>query len=287
MILGAIEISSRSTRLSVAEVGERDSARLLERVHAVTADLGNLERLSALLMAEIELARDFGAGRIEVVAEADLRGTRLLRLLGRVTEGVGAGEIRIPAERERAAAAFLGATTPLGDLEGPVAVATIGGAAIGIGVGRPAFPPEWTGSRPVGADNISAKARFSDPPRPVQIEAAISGASRKIASLSPPPTDRLLVVSEFAPVVERLCGGSIAHDDARRGLDAILGQTGDDLAAWFGIEPAISRLLPGAIVGHAALADAFGVPVEPVGTDSVAGREWLRRSGRSEAGRAL
>jgi len=285
LILGAIEISNRSTRLTVADVGERDSARILERVHAVSAKLKNLERLSALLMAEVEAARDLGAERIEVYAEADLRGTRLVRLLGRVTAGVGAGDIRIPAERERVAASFVAATVPGGaDLQGPIGVALVGLATVGIGVGEPGDPPVWVGSRPVGAAVISEKARFSDPPRPNQIEAAITGASRKIESLSPPPIDRLMVVSNFAPVIERLCGGSITHDDARRGLDSILGQTSDDLAAWFGVEPATSRLLPGTIVGHAALADAFGVPVEPVGCDSVAGREWLERSGVAPAG---
>lgn len=287
MILGAIEISDRSTRLTVADVGERDSVRLLARVHAVSAKLKNLERLSALLMAEVEAARDLGAERIEVFAETGLRGTRLIRLLGRVTDGVGAGDIRVPAERDRIAAGFVAATMTApgnGDFSGPVGVALVGAATVGIGAGAPGGPPAWVGSRPVGAAVISEKARFSDPPRPNQIEAAITGASRKIESLSPPPIDRLLAVSDFAPVIERLCGGSITHDDARRGLDSILGQTSDDLAAWFGVEPATSRLLPGTIVGHAALADAFGVPVEPVSCDTVAGREWLERSGFAPAG---
>lgn len=270
----------------MVEVGDRDSARLLERFHAVTAELDNLERLSALLMAEIEMARELGAERVDVFAETELRGTRLVRLLGRVTSGVGAGDVRIPAERERVAAGFVAATVPRGGSpESPAGVALIGGSSIGIGVGEAGRMPAWIGSRPVGAASISAKARFSDPPRPNQIEAAITGASRKISSLTPPPIDRLMVISSFAPVVERLCGTSIDHDDARRGLDSILGQTSDDLAAWFGVEPATSRLLPGTIVGHAALADAFGVPVEPVSCDTIAGREWLDRAVPEAAGR--
>lgn len=276
MILGAIEISSRSTRLSVVDVTGGGSVRILDRSHAVKAELDNLERMTALLMAEVETARDLGAERIEVIAETELRGSRLVRLLGRASQGVGAGEIRIPAERDRIAAEFLAANIARNEpIEGTAAVAVVGPATIGIGVGDPAGVPEWIGSRPVGAATISDKARFSNPPRPNQIEAAITGASRRIASLSPPPIDRLMVSSAFAPVIERLCGERVGHDDARRGLDAILGQTSDDLAAWFGIEPAISRLLPGTMVGHAALADAFGVPVEPVSCDSVAGRELL------------
>jgi len=289
LILGAIEISTRSTRLSVVDVTAGDSFRMLERVHAVSAKLANLERLTALLMAEIEAARELGAERIEVLAEPELRGTRLVRLLDRVCGGVGAGAIRMPADRERAAACFMAATRPRqDDLDGAIGIALIGESAIGLAVGEPARQPRWVGTRPVGAASITDRARFSDPPRPNQIEAAITGASRKIASLAPPEMDRLMAVSRFSPVIERLCGNSVTHEDARRGLDSILGQTSDDLAAWFGVEPADSRLLPGTIVGHAALADVFGLPVKPVGCDSAAGRRWLERVQASPAGeRAL
>lgn len=278
MILGTIEISSRSTRLSVIDVGAFDSAPITERAHAVRAEIGNLERLTALLMAETETARDLGAEEIEVVADSSLRGTRLVRLLERVSSGMGTGAIRLPAGRERIGAAYLAATRPWRDEPGSgsgVGVALIGDSSLGLGVGIPGSVPEWVGSRPVGAVRISARARFSDPPRPNQIEAAITGAARRLGSLSPPSMNRLLATSGFAPVIERLCGSSITHEDARHGLNSILGQTGDDLAAWFGIEPATSRYLPGAIVGHAALADAFGVPVEPVACELAAGRHWL------------
>jgi len=289
LILGAIEISTRSTRLSVVDVTARDSIRILERLHAVRADLSNLERMTALMMAEVEAARDLQADRIEVFAEPELRGTRLIRLLDRVCQGIGAGSVRVPAERESVAAGFMATTRPrFEDLNGSIGIALIGGSSIGLGVGPADGPPRWIGTRPVGAANISDRARFSNPPRPNQIDAAITGASRKIASLAPPSMDRLLAVSTFAPVIERLCGDSITHDDARRGLDAILGQTSDDLAAWFGIEPANSRLLPGTIVGHAALADVFGLPVEPVSCDQGAGRIWLEQSEfSSAAGRSL
>jgi hypothetical protein len=286
VILGAIEIGTRSTALNVAEVRERDSAGLLERVHPVSATLDNLERLSALLMAEIETARDLGAERVEVLAGTELRGTRLIRLLSRPTRAMGAGEIRIPAARERLAATFIAATAPAGDdLDGPVAVAHVGTDSLAVGVGEPGRVPAWTGVRPAGAARITGRARFSDPPRPVQIEAAVSGASRLIASLAPPPVGRMMVVSRFARVIERLCGSTISPEDSRRGLGSILGQTSDDLAAWFGIETGTSRLLPATIAGHAALAETFGIPVEPVACDPVAGREWLARAETEPAGR--
>lgn len=275
MILGAVEISARSTRLSVADVTPGGSSRITERSHGITAITGNAERLTALVMAEVEAARELGAESVEIVADPALRGTRLIRLIERVSRAIGTGGIRIPAERERVAAAFLGATRPRqGRLGDPVAVALMGDAAVGIGVGTPGLEPVWVGSRPVGSVTISRKARFSDPPRPNQIEAAISGAGRKIETLAMPPCERLMATTDFSAVVERLCGARIYHDDARRGLEAVYGQTSDDLSAWFGIEPGRSRFLPGTLVGIAALAEVFGMPVEPVSQASVAGRHW-------------
>lgn len=242
----------------------------------MTAAIDGLDRLSALIMSEVEFARDHGAERIEVIAVPALRGSRLIRLLGRVSEAVGAGPIRIPSRREWAAAGFLGVTVPARDLlPDPVAVAAIGETAIGVAVGEPGEIPAWVGSRPVGASTMTRKARFQDPPRPGQLEAAVIGASRGVASMFPPEAEKVMVVSPLAPVVERLCGPLIGPDEARRGLDAILGQTSEDISAWFGAEAPLARHLPGIIVGHAALAEGLGVKVEPALADLPASREWL------------
>ena len=91
----------------------------------------------------------------------------------------------------------------------------------------------------------------------------------------PPEADRVLVVSPLAPVVERLCGPRIGPDEARKGLDAILGQTSEDISAWFGAEAPLARHLPGIIVGHAALAEGLGVKVEPALADLAASRHWF------------
>ncbi len=276
MILGAIEISLRSTRFSLSEVSACSTDRIVERSHAVTAAIDGLDRISALIMAEVEFARDRGADRIEIVAVPVLRGSRLIRLLERVADAVGAGPIGIPSRRDWAAASFLGVTVPAGgSLPDPVAVAAIGETAISLGVGSPGELPTWIGSRPVGASTMTRKARFQDPPRPGQLEAAVTGASRGIASMFPPPSDRVLVVSPLAAVVERLCGPRIGPDEARKGLDAILGQTSEDIAAWFGAEIALARHLPGIIVGHAALAEGLGRSVEPAIADPAASRHWL------------
>lgn len=276
MILGAIEISLRSTRTVLSRVSQDSSTPILERNHAITAGVDALERLSALLMAEIENARDLGAKRIEVLAVPTLRGSRLVRLLDRVTGAMGSGPIRIPSRRDWTAASFLGVTVPADDASSdPVSVAVIGETAIGFAAGTPGRMPDWIGSRPVGSSTMTRKARFQDPPRPGQLEAAVTGASRGIASMYPPATDRVMVASPLATVIERLCGPKIGPDEARKGLNAILGQTSEDIAAWFGTDPSLARHLPGIIVGHAALAEGLGAEVEPALTDLAASRHWL------------
>lgn len=284
MILGAIEISKRATRLRVAEVSPGSSRRLLDRSSLVVAELANADRLSALLMAEIEAARDAGAGTVEVLAAKSLRGTRLLRLLDRVSRASGAGPVRMPDARERLASTFLSVTVPTGaELEGAVAVARVGESTTGVAVGVPGEQPAWTGSRPIGCSTLTEKARFSDPPRPNQIEAAVSAAVKRLETLAPPMPDRLFVSTPLSAALERICGPRIDPQSARRGLDSILGQTGDDLAAWFGADSGRGRLLPATIVCCLALAEVFGMPAEPREGDPVAGRLWLAQAGRGAA----
>lgn len=276
MLLGAVEIGLRSTRLTVSDVGRRFSRAVVHRDHRLTARLDNLDRLGALVMAEVESAREAGARRVELLAASELRGSRLLRMAGRFAEATGTGPIRIPTRRDRIAASFVGSSRP--HLDSPdlrIGVARIDEDAVGIAVGCPGRSPDWVGSRPVGSASMTRKARFLDPPLPGQIEAAISGASRAIASLLPPSCERLLVSSPLAGVVVRLSGERPDAKGARRGLDAILGQTADDIAAWFGLDPGPARRLPGLLVGHVALAEVLGREIEPVDCDPVAARHWL------------
>ncbi len=285
MILGAIEISKRSTRLRVADVGSSSSRRLLDRSSLVSAELGNCERLSALLMAEIETARDAGATRVEVIAARSLRGTRLLRLLDRVSRASGAGGIVLPDPSTAVASTFLSVTVPMAaGSSADVAVARVGESTTGVAIGRAGDVPGWIGSRPLGAASLTERARFSDPPRPNQIEAAVNGALRKFETLAPPDCERVFASSPLAAPLERLCGPRIDSDSARRGLDSILGQTGDDIAAWIGADSGQARLMPATIVCCLALTEVFGTPVEPCEGDPVAGRSWLAAAGRTAPG---
>lgn len=286
MLLGVIEISLRSTRVSAADVGTETSSRLLVREHAIAARQENIERLTSLLMAEVEMLRDLGASGIEVTASPELRGTRLIRLLDRVSSAVGSGSIRIPSRREIAAAAFLGATVAAEARDDEqVTVARVGEAGVEVASGTAGRVPGWFGSRPVGTTAIARKARFSNPPRQDQVEAALTGATRALGTLIAPPGERAIVVSSRAEQVANLCGPRIGLGEVRTGLESIRKLRTEDLAARFGIGPAEARGLIPAMVVHGALSEAFGQPVEPLAGDPVAGRRWLAEADRVFAGR--
>ncbi|MEX0620445.1 MAG: hypothetical protein WD181_02595 [Solirubrobacterales bacterium] len=279
MILGEIQISECVTRLRVSEVSGVGSRRVLDRSSWISADIRNCERLSALLTAEIKAAREAGAVRVEVAAARALRGTRLLRLLDRVARTAGTDGVHIPPAADTLAAGFLAVTRPrVTELDGPVAVALIGDEATGLAVGTPGHPPEWVGSRPLGAATLTDRARFTDPPLPNQIEAAVNGAMRAIGSLALPESERIFLTTPMWATLERLCGSTIQAAAARRGLDSILGQTEQDIAAWFGAESGRARLLPATVVLTFALAELTGSAVEPCPVDPVAGRFWLAES---------
>jgi exopolyphosphatase/pppGpp-phosphohydrolase len=285
LILGAIHISERALRLRVADVESDGSRRVIDRTSLVRAELRNCDRMSALLMAEAETARDAGVVDLEVLATRSLRGTRLLRLLDRVARASGAGTIKLPAAAEELSSGFLAATRPRRpDLGETVAVADITESTVGISVGTPGEAPDWVGSRPLGAATLTRRARFSDPPRPNQIEAAVNGALRSVGSMAVPPCERILLNTSMPGALGRLCGARIDAGSARRGLDSILGQTADDTAAWFGADSGRARLLPATLVIVHAIAGLTGAAVEPCTVDPVAGRAWLAESRFRAAG---
>lgn len=284
MLLGVIKISLRSTRVWAADVGPERSSRLLGREHQIAGRQENVERLTALLMAEVEVLRDLGVSRIEVIASPELRGSRLIRLLDRVSTALGTGRIRIPSRRESAAAAFLTATVPRGSGEGgTVTVARIGETGVEVAVGSPTDLPDWFGSRPVGTTAIARKARFSDPPQHNQVEAAFRAASRSLATLSRPEAERAFAISPLAAEVEALCGRAVGPDEARRGLASIRGEKIEVIEDRFALSRAAVRRIVPTLILHGALSEALAQPVEPVAEDPAAGRSWLAELDRSVA----
>lgn len=275
MLLGAIEIGLCSTRLTVSDVGAESSRILIDREHALPVESRRVERLNCLLAADADAAKAAGVERIEVTALAELRGSRLIKLAERFVKRAALGSIRIQSRSERAAASFVAVGRRERDFEGSMTVATIDEDAIGIASGIGGGRPSWVGSRPAGTVTMTRRARFSDPPLPAQLEAAVHGATRAVASLHPPASERFLISSRLAPVVARLCGERPGPRDTRRGLDAILGQTVDDISAWFGVGRSEATRLPGTLVGFTALSAALGREVEPVSLDPVAARHWL------------
>lgn len=272
MVRAAIEISPSAIRTRVSKVGPEGADGLVDRFVSLRVRQSNLGQVEAIVADGAGAARSAGAEGVELVFSSDLRGTRLARLIERRVDSI-VSTVRSPETGARIATRFVAATVghrPSGSAGTAFGVAGLGHASLGIAIGRPGEAPEWVGSRPLGLDRVSSKARFQDPPSPVQLEVARVSSARSLGTLHPPEFDSLLVVSDFEPVITDLCGSEVSDRDLDVALEWTLGRTSDELSAITGFGPHLARLLPAAIAVHQALVDTFESTLIPVSPDPAA-----------------
>lgn len=271
LIHAAIEISPTGVRTRVSSLRPTGADGLVDRFVSVVAEQGNLDRIAAIVTDGAEAARSAGAGSVEVVLTPELRGTRFAKLLERRVAPNVAG-FRSPGTGARIARRFMAATAgPSGQgSDAVVGVAGVGHSSLGIAVGRRGGAPEWIGSRPFGLERVASRARFQDPPTPVQLEVAKIACARSLETLQPPDFETLLVVSDFEPSIADLCGSEVTNADLDGALEWVLGRTSDELVAVTGLGRPLARLLPAAIVVHQALIETFRATLIPVAPDPAA-----------------
>lgn len=268
MVHAAIEITPGSIRTRAVDGGGEPGC-LVDRFVPVPVEASNIRRVEAILADAVAAAREVGADRIEVSAAPEMRGDRVLALIGRSVRGPGIGPVQVLDPGSLMAGRFLAATRAISE-PNRIAVVGLGHHSVGLAVGLPGSRPEWVGSRPVGLERIHSRARLQDPPTPVQVEAAVSATIRSLASLHPPRIERLLVVSDFADQIAAICGSPAGESEVRAGLDSMLGMTADELAASTGRNWRHARLLVPATVAHLAVARLLELPLEPVEVDPAA-----------------
>ena len=244
---------------------------ILDRFVPVRVRQSNLGQVEVIVADGAEAARQAGAETVQLVFAPDLRGTRLARLIERKV-GHAVSSVRSPETGARVASRFMAATAggPVSVDHAPVGVAGLGHLSLGLAIGEPGEAPVWIGSRPLGLDRVAARARFQDPPTPVQLDVARVACTKSLATLQPPEFGSMLVVSDFAPTMVEICGPEISPGLLDSALDWILGRTVDELSAITGFEPHLARLLPAALAIHQALADCFELPLLPVDPDPAA-----------------
>jgi exopolyphosphatase/pppGpp-phosphohydrolase len=263
--IGVIDIGASTTCSLVAELTPPRPRQALVRRHNLSPSQVEPEELASLVRSEASLARRAGAEELVVAARATLRGTHHARLLGRVCHQIGAGDLRILDAREKAELAFDGAVG--GQPEHiPIAVATVGLSSTEVAVGYAGGGTAWRGSRPAGVWRLTDGARFSDPPKLVQQDAARSAAWRSLSSLQPPPAERALLAGGAASAAIRsLCGSTIDAASLARAREHVAAVPGEILAGELMLTPGQARPVPATLAVLDAVVELIGLPLEMVG----------------------
>lgn len=260
---------------------EWHSGRLLDLEYTVSPLEASPRNIRELIERAADEVRAVGGEDPEVVMVGDLRGTRLPALVERIARGAGLGPVRLPSRREQIEGAFLAATGNRSPGAGPgahVAVAVLANAFTGLAVGTPGSLPDWTASRPLTARGLVDRARLSDPPTEVQLEAATSAAARSLGSLVPPEPSGISLVSEEAPALVSLCGAVVDSGTTGRALGSPAVNLGSDSPAVGHLSRKERLKLAATLVICRTLSARFGMPLEVMVPDLALSRALLERA---------
>lgn len=188
MTRAAIDIGTQSTNLLVCD----EHGAQLERIITATRlgeglhDTGRLSgdaiaRTVACTARYAERARELGARDIIVTGTAACRRAANTTELTEALAGATGLALDVLTEEQEARLAFMGATTSLGDADGPTLVVDIGGGSTELIIGFDS--PEMSASIPFGAVTSSASHIRSDPPRPEDLTNLIGAVADELEEI--------------------------------------------------------------------------------------------------------
>ena len=272
VIYGCIDIGSNTTRLLVAEAGggelrELTARRAFTRIGRSLRDVGSIpaEKIAETADVAAAYAREaFEAGAAEVVAVA----TAAIRdasnrdeLAAAVRERAGL-ELEVLSGAEEARLSFEGATRTLPEPpRGSVAVVDVGGGSTEVAVGEHDAGVRWSDSVRVGSGLVADAYLRSDPPGPVELEAARHYVAEAIDHLRPPPAESAVAVGGTATSLHRLVGPELNERTLDQGAEVLCQAPSAEVAERFGLDPERVRLLPAGILVLGAVCGRLGVPL--------------------------
>lgn len=291
MRAACIDIGSNTTRLLVAdcagdglvEVHQERAFTRIGRGLRRTGVIGQekIHEVVAVVLGQIAVARDLGAGELRAVATAAVRtaanGEELVAAIARAT-GL---RVDVVSEAEEARLAFLGAARMMEETcDGELGVIDVGGGSSEIVVGQPPDRIDWWSSVSIGSGELAEHCLTSDPPRAEEVAAAREQVAGALAGLAPPQPATAVAVGGSATSLGRLAGPVLDVAALARALSLLMAEPSWAVAPRFEIDPQRIRLLPAGLLileGAAAL----------LGTTLTVGRGGIREGVLLEAaGRA-
>lgn len=268
-----IDIGSNTTRMLVAEAGERGLRELLQQraftrlgreiVSEAAISPVKLAEVSAVVATHVRLAGELGVRGLRAVATAVLRDAYNGReLVDAVREQAGV-EVTILSWEEEARLAFIGATRTLGQsVQGEIAVADVGGGSCELALGTAAAGVRRSWSRRVGSGLLADTYLHSDPPSAQELTAAREHVAGAFEGLEVDPPELAVAAGGSAASLPRLVGGRLEHDTLERAVRVLASAPAADVARRFELEPERVRLLPAGILILDEVSRRLGRPLE-------------------------
>jgi exopolyphosphatase/guanosine-5'-triphosphate,3'-diphosphate pyrophosphatase len=264
-----IDIGTNTTRLLVAEC---DGPGLLEvhqeraftrigkgRRRDGTIGPAKMADVVAVVAAQLQTARDHGAGDVRGVATAAIRsapdGTALVAAIHR-TCGLA---VDILSGEEEARLAFVGAAGTLDHVPaGELGVVDVGGGSSELVVGTAPDQVRWSASFAVGSGDLTDGYLGSDPPSGSELAQARAQIARALDGLDVPRPTVAVAVGGSAASLPRLAGPLLDSEAFDRLLRLLAGERASEIARRFTIDEERVRLLPAGLLILEAASQRFG-----------------------------
>ncbi len=268
-----IDIGSNTTRLLVAEcapgrVLEVHQERAFTRIGRELGSGGSIpqakiDEVVQVVSAQLQSARELGAGEIRGVATAAIRrAVNGAELTLAVRRACGL-QVQILSGAEEARLAFVGAAQTLDHVPtGPLGVVDVGGGSSELVVGRAPDQVSWSVSFGVGSGDLADRCLRSDPPSPDEMAEARGEIEQVLAGLVVPTPQEAVAVGGSASSLRRLAGPLLDREALTRALHLLATERATEVARRFALDRERVRLLPAGLMILQAASELFGTALQ-------------------------
>lgn len=273
MLCAAIDIGSNTTRVLVAEPQEGQLRKVMEQraytqIGADTKRDGKLSdekiaEVSEVVSTQVKLAQELGAEAIRIVATAAIRDAKNRKKAVKKLEEIAGISLEVLSEEEEGRLAFIGATKTLGHpVEGEIGVVDVGGGSSEIIIGTVAEGVSTVKSFKIGSGAITEELVASDPPSPSEIRKLRDTIDDFFDGVEVPKPEQAVAVGGSATSLRTLVGSVLEYETLERGVRVLAGDTVDDVAKRFELDPRRVRILPAGVLLLEKLSELLGQPLQ-------------------------
>jgi exopolyphosphatase / guanosine-5'-triphosphate,3'-diphosphate pyrophosphatase len=267
MNCACVDIGTNTTRLLVAE---RDGGRLREvvavrRFLRLVPDEGGaisaeaVAELAGIVAAHARVARQHGAGAVQVVGTAAIRAASNREELCAAVHSACGIHVEVLTGEQEAQLAFTGALATLASPPaGTIGVIDVGGGSSELVTGTVADGVTWWRSVPIGSGTLASRHLRSDPPELAELAAARAEIDVALEGVEPPATELVLAVGGSATTLASASGGELVPATIARILAVLLAEPAAEAAKRLGLHVERVRLLPAGLLALEAAWGAFG-----------------------------